>query len=324
MSSETRGQNSWVNWGPHGDFNRKASAADTKYADQKIGLLPKWAIDEGRGDMHDFEPVNHNPFVRVRAGGGNVGHIQSTIAPLAQALDQAVPDFDPEALGFRPSTNIEDVRNKPEWQRDIETITRKPMFGGDDNPFGATQRAHGGRVEAKNIDHAPTEAQKKAGNYQKDHIHIHGMPITIENAKGKKRRGVGENGKPWEVEMPAHYGYIKQTEGADGDHVDVYVGPHQKSPHVYVIDQVQAETKKFDEHKALLGFGSEAQAINTYKRGFSDGKGKYRIGKVTGMTVAQFREWLRHGDHGKPFRHAVDRKERVRDILHRHGIEAAQ
>lgn len=42
MTSETRGQNSWVNSGPHADFNRTASGADTIYAPQKIALMPSW------------------------------------------------------------------------------------------------------------------------------------------------------------------------------------------------------------------------------------------------------------------------------------------
>ena len=47
MTSETRGQNSWVNYGPHAEFNRTASGADTVYADQKIGLMPEWVMTEG-------------------------------------------------------------------------------------------------------------------------------------------------------------------------------------------------------------------------------------------------------------------------------------
>lgn len=43
MASETRGQNSWVNYGPHGEANRTASGADTVFADQKVGLMPRWA-----------------------------------------------------------------------------------------------------------------------------------------------------------------------------------------------------------------------------------------------------------------------------------------
>jgi len=52
MTSETRGQNSWVNFGPHAEKNRTASAADTVYADQKVGLLPGWVVEEGT-EAHD-------------------------------------------------------------------------------------------------------------------------------------------------------------------------------------------------------------------------------------------------------------------------------
>lgn len=46
MTTETRGQNSWLNYGPHGEFNRTANAADTIYAPQKIGLLPDWVMSD--------------------------------------------------------------------------------------------------------------------------------------------------------------------------------------------------------------------------------------------------------------------------------------
>ena len=48
MTTETRGQNSWVNYGPHGEANRKANPADTIYADQKTGLLPEWVMEMDR------------------------------------------------------------------------------------------------------------------------------------------------------------------------------------------------------------------------------------------------------------------------------------
>ena len=50
MTSETRGQNSWVNFGPHAQANATASGGDTVYADQKVGLLPRWVMEEGAGD----------------------------------------------------------------------------------------------------------------------------------------------------------------------------------------------------------------------------------------------------------------------------------
>lgn len=47
MTTETRGQNSWVNFGPYGEQNR-ANPAETVFADQKVGLLPAWVSDVGQ------------------------------------------------------------------------------------------------------------------------------------------------------------------------------------------------------------------------------------------------------------------------------------
>jgi hypothetical protein len=47
LTSETRGQNSWVNFGPFAAANKMATAANTQYAPQKIGLLPDWAVADG-------------------------------------------------------------------------------------------------------------------------------------------------------------------------------------------------------------------------------------------------------------------------------------
>lgn len=45
LTTETRGQNSWLNFGPHGEANRTASSADTVFAPQKVGDLPAWVMD---------------------------------------------------------------------------------------------------------------------------------------------------------------------------------------------------------------------------------------------------------------------------------------
>jgi hypothetical protein len=45
LTSETRGQNSWVNFGPYGEANR-ANQLKTVYADQKTGVMPPWTTRE--------------------------------------------------------------------------------------------------------------------------------------------------------------------------------------------------------------------------------------------------------------------------------------
>jgi hypothetical protein len=42
LTSETRGQASWVNFGPYGEYNRKSNAPDVRYAAQKTGIMPEW------------------------------------------------------------------------------------------------------------------------------------------------------------------------------------------------------------------------------------------------------------------------------------------
>lgn len=51
MTTETRGQNSWLNYGPYGEKNRTALTQDTIFAEQKIGLLPDWVLWEGLDDL---------------------------------------------------------------------------------------------------------------------------------------------------------------------------------------------------------------------------------------------------------------------------------
>lgn len=163
-------------------------------------------------------------------------------------------------------------------------------------------RRDGGAVQAaeRDVNRNPSEAQKEAGNYAKGHVTLQGLNITIENPKGSIRSGKDKGGKKWSVRMPATYGYIKKTEGKDGDHVDCYVGPEHDNARVYVIDQMDAESGKFDEHKCMLGFPSKRDALTAYQKAFSDGRGGERIKSVAEINMAEFKEWLRSGDTKKP------------------------
>ena len=101
--------------------------------------------------------------------------------------------------------------------------------------------------------------------------------------------------------MPAHYGYLKSTNGADNDHLDIYLGPHIRSDKVFVINQVDADTKQFDETKSCIGFRNLQHAIETYVKGFSDGKGMERIGSIVPTDMKTFKEWIKSEHHHKPF-----------------------
>jgi phage-related protein (TIGR01555 family) len=121
---------------------------------------------------------------------------------------------------------------------------------------------------------------------------LHGLDIVIETPKGYQRHG-----KDWTTTMPADYGYIKGVAGADGDSLDVYVGP-ESNGWAYVIDQAVLGGKKFDEHKVLLGFPSAQAALDAYKAGH------HRSADVfmdwTPMRADEFVEWTKTHDMKNP------------------------
>jgi hypothetical protein len=55
ITTETRGQNSWLNYGPHGENNRTAKVEDTIFADQKTGLMPEFTWSEGKAGPRTFD-----------------------------------------------------------------------------------------------------------------------------------------------------------------------------------------------------------------------------------------------------------------------------
>lgn len=174
-----------------------------------------------------------------------------------------------------------------------ETGPRKPLSA---TPLDAA--AHEAATSPANDLPEPTDAQKAAGNYKMGHATLQGLDITIENPRGSTRSGTDVGGNAWSVDMANHYGYIKRTEGADGDHVDAFIGPNPDSSQVFVVDQVDPRTGKFDEHKVMLGFDSldaaRAGYLANYERGW---KG---AAAVTRMSMDEFKGWLKDGDTTKP------------------------
>ena len=67
MTTETRGQNSWVNFGPYAEFNKTAKGDETQYAPQKTGLLPDWVVSDGAtdGDVKFDDAKAYNPQTGV-------------------------------------------------------------------------------------------------------------------------------------------------------------------------------------------------------------------------------------------------------------------
>lgn len=169
------------------------------------------------------------------------------------------------------------------------------------NPIGPTSTPEQITLEEGKVNTDPTDGQKEAGNYQKGHVRIDGYDITIENPKGSVRRGTDASGKQWEQKMSNTYGYIRGTEGVDGDHIDVFLSDSPAEGKVFVIDQVSPETGEFDEHKVMYGFADAAEAVKAYLSNYEQGwKG---LGAVTGISREAFKEWVQSSHRKtKPFR----------------------
>ena len=145
-----------------------------------------------------------------------------------------------------------------------------------------------------NTDINPTEAQKEAGNYKKGHVRVGTFDISIEQPKGSVRSGVDANGKKWETTMQNTYGYIRGTEGVDGDHIDVFLSDDidgWNGRKAFVVDQYN-EDGSFDEHKIMLGFNEAADAETAYFANYDKDWAKKHKTVVTPVNLEDFEKWI--------------------------------
>ncbi len=144
----------------------------------------------------------------------------------------------------------------------------------------------------------PTDGQIEAGNYKKGHLRLQGFDISVENPAGSTRRSKPGAEMPWERTMRSHYGYIRGIEGADGDHLDAFIGPEPKdeSP-IFVVDQ-HNEDGSFDEHKVMLGYADEATAKAAYLAEYPDGW--TGLGAIKQVTAPELKALAKGGKLAQP------------------------
>ena len=139
----------------------------------------------------------------------------------------------------------------------------------------------------------PTDEQKKAGNYTKGSVRLHGMDISIENPQGSVRSGTAPDGTRWENRIAHHYGYIKGSRGADNDQIDVFLTDGAEEATVaWVIDQ-KNDDGSFDEHKAVIGPKTEDEARAAYLANYDEGWDG--LGAITSMPMEAFKAWALDG-----------------------------
>ena len=187
-----------------------------------------------------------------------------------------------------------------------DKVTESSPSPQENGPKNSTQSA----VESASaeVETSPTEAQKKAGNYKMGHVKVGAFDITIENPKGSERSGTDANGKKWSVKMNNTYGYIRGTEGVDGDHIDVFLAEDMDKwdgKYVFVVDQYNPDGT-FDEHKVMLGFNSMEEARSAYLSNYEKGWENGRRIVVARIKTDGFQKWVDSSHRKtKPFAHYV-------------------
>jgi hypothetical protein len=242
-------------------------------------------------------PVPHADYATLREYGYSDEDIGNMSA--AQRTREVA---DAKADGIDPAAAMK--KHAQPAQRTTPTgapVDRKGAAGTRADPITATSADD---VRSAQPVEPKSEAQAQAENYQHAHMELPQFGLTgsrsisIETGLGQERKGTGPDGKPWSVKMThAAYGRIKGSKGADGQPLDVFVGPHPTSPHVFIIDQHEPG-KGFDEHKIMLGFRNPIEAMHAYANSYNDGANG-RIGGATAMSAAEFQNWL-NGDTTKP------------------------
>lgn len=142
-----------------------------------------------------------------------------------------------------------------------------------------------------------------------------GFDVVIENAAGTTRSWVDSDGTVGRTVMKFDYGYIANTLGVDDDPVDVYLGPDEESPWIYVVHQMKksADFLVDDEDKVLIGFPSSSDAEAAYHAQYDDPR---FFGGMSTFTVEAFRAALEKAD-GSKITHRADAGEAsfARDLI---------
>lgn len=128
------------------------------------------------------------------------------------------------------------------------------------------------------------------------HTSFSGLPIAIENRKGSVRKGVDKDGKPWKTHFKIPYGYLKGTEGRDGEEIDVYLGPDKKSDKVFVVHQHHITGKGHDEDKVFLGFGTKEEVEKSYLEHYNN-VGHKLLGPISALSLEELKQKLDESKH---------------------------
>lgn len=272
-----------------------SQGVDQRYLDDDSNVDPKaraYTIPTVQAMKEAVDLVGKDQFERLVADRGDrrpTDRLEAAGAARMEMVARKVVDYhDKQRATNTPNINAE--AGPP-------ATVEKTISVQADTAEQIEAAAHEAATSPQNDRPEPSDAQKEAGNYAKGHIRVQGLDITVENPRGSDRAGKRPDGSEWRHTMSDHYGYIKRTEGADGEQVDAYIGPNPEAARIYVVDQLDQQSGGFDEHKVMMGFDSQDAAVAAYRSNFDAG---WKVGPVRDMSVDEFKAWLKEGDTTKP------------------------
>jgi uncharacterized protein len=138
-------------------------------------------------------------------------------------------------------------------------------------------KAHGWTAKMEAMDAEP-ELEAEGWNFS-------GLRVDVENLAGSVRHGRNHH-----TRMTAPYGYIRNTEGTDGDEVDCFVGSVLDAPYAYVIHTKNPATDEYDEDKVILGVESARRAQELFEENY-DRPGFFE--SMERMTIPELKKKLK-------------------------------
>lgn len=274
-------------------FDQKALDGLSELLEGKDKSDPVFAVPAGEG----LRTVGHN---RIASNLESIG-----MTPEELRVYQGSMTFS-KAFGYKVSK----IKGRPEVKQ-LEQLTKETAvevgkaLGVLDDPQSILERyVDPCVVKSLYLNSINPESMDKAQRLQ-GRTEFQGLAVSIENRKGSVRKWYNPHDKTeGETKMHFPYGYIRRTEGADGDHVDVYLGPNKDAPTAFVVHQMKApDFTKYDEDKVMLGFDSAEEAKAAYIKQYDNPK---FFGKMTAVPMEEFKEKvLNKENHGQMVKSAV-------------------
>jgi len=235
----------------------------------------------GQGFGKSFVPEGHPAQENVRAqslGMSPPGIEGPDPAFLDKAVSSSSSDGSLDSATFvnTQSELKKEIGGMPSVTAAQARPKKGPAYGFEEDGAGNASVQKGYNMERVRLAWDLHQSVKKEPHYNlkksdpvKGSITLHGIECSIEWPKGSIRRykqdGVMKDGKP----MQASYGYVPDTITADGEELDVYVGPNRTSKKVYLLLQRPtpwdiSQNNLDPEEKYMIGFDDIDEARKAF------------------------------------------------------------